>query len=68
MELWEHDLNNRSTNEAAESASSGVFINFINLIVDAIPPAVIGMLILSLRSCMKEGSVRSPFHPKAQMS
>lgn len=49
MELQEQDQNKKSSNEAAKSGvmsadSRGLF-NFINLIVDAIPPAVIGMLI-----------------------
>lgn len=49
VELQEQDQNKKSSNEAAKSGvmsadSRGLF-NFINLIVDAIPPAVIGMLI-----------------------
>lgn len=53
MELWENSLNKRSTNEAAKSAGSGDLFNFINLRVDAISLAVIGMLILSL--CYERG-------------
>lgn len=68
MELWENDLNNGSINEAAKSAGSRDLFDSINLIVDATLLTVIGMLILSLRSHMKEGSIRSLFHPRAQKS
>lgn len=55
-ELWENSLNKRSTNEAAKSAGSRDLFNFINLRVDAISLAVIGMLILSL--CYERGKYK----------